>query len=354
MRYVDSNHLCEGMRLARALYHKSEVILAKGVVLNQPYIAGIQRYGYPGVYIEDGLSSDIQATSVIRDELRERTARCLGKIMCLAEMDGSQPQSMPDITAPIKSIVDEICSKQDVMVNMLDLAGYDSYTYSHCLNVSVLSIVLGSAMGLSRSELVALGCGALLHDIGKIRIDKDILQKNGPLTDEEFDAMKNHPQCGYDYISANFQFPSQYYDAILDHHEKFDGTGYPNRKKGKDISLFGRICSVADVYDALTSKRPYRDALPSHECVEYILGGSDTQFDPEVVSVFSQRIAPYPAGVAVALSNGWEALVVRNYVSCSLRPRVRVYQQDGTSVTPFEISLKDDPRYLNVTITGLA
>lgn len=354
MRFVAADNLSEGMRLARSLYRKSEVMLAKGVVLNRPYIASIQRCGYPGVYIEDDISADIEVPQLISDELRVETVKCLGKVMSLAEMNSDRPQSMPNISAQVEDIVDEIYSNRDIMVNILDLSSYDNYTFSHSLNVAMISIVLGVAMGLSRRELVGLGNGALLHDIGKIYVSKGILQKNGPLTAEEFEVVKEHPQRGYDYISSRYHFPTRHILTILDHHEKYDGTGYPNGKAGEEISLFGRICSVADVYDALTSKRPYREAMPSHECVEYVLGGSGSQFDPEIVSVFSKRIAPYPVGTSVKLSNGWVGLVVENYVSYSLRPRVRIYQKDGVRVKPFEISLKSNSNYLNVTIVGIA
>ena len=354
MRFVAANCLCEGMRLARTLYRRSEVLLAKGVVLNQPYIAGIQRSGFPGVYIEDDLSADIEVTEMISDELRLETVRCLGRVMSLAGMDTTRRQNMPDISAQMENIVDEIYSNRNVMVNMLELSSYDNYTFSHSLNVSLLSIVLGMALDIPRKEVVGLGSGALLHDIGKIRVDKRILQKSGPLTDKEFEEVKKHPQAGFDYITSRYYFPKSHTLTILDHHEKFDGSGYPNGKKGEEISLFGRICSVADVYDALSSKRPYRDAIPGHECVEYVLGASFTQFDPRIVEVFSQRIAPYPVGVSVKLSNGWLGLVVENYVSYSLRPKIRIYEQDGQKVPPFEISLKDDINYLNVTIVGTA
>lgn len=354
MRYVATNCLREGMTLARPLYRKTDVLLASGVTLNQQYINSICRCGFSGVYIQDDLSADIEVEPLISDELRMETTRRLAKIRELAKFDDDKhPQKMPDISAQIEDIVSELCQNKEVMVNMMDLSSYDNYTFSHSLNVTLLSILLGVTMKLTRSDLIGLGSGALLHDIGKIYINKRILLKNGPLTDEEFEIVKKHPKDGYDYISKRYHLPTKHAFTILDHHEKFDGTGYPHGKKGDDISIFGRICSVADVYDALSSKRPYRDALPVHECVEYIMAGAFTQFDPEIVSAFTRRIAPYPMGTSVKLSNGWVGLVVKNYASYSLRPRIRVYQQDGQDITPFEISLNDDPNYLNVTIVGV-
>ena len=352
MRFVASSCLREGMRLARPLYRNTDTMLASGVVLNERYIQSIQRCGFTGVYIDDELSADIEVNTMISDELRHSTTQSLTRLIDIAATGGS-PSKMPDIGKQVENIVDELFTNKDVMVNMLDLSSFDNYTCSHSLNVALLSIVLAIGMGFSRSETVGIGAGALLHDIGKVFINKSILLKNGPLTNEEFATVKNHPMDGYNYISKRYNIPLRHCDTILDHHEKFDGTGYPSGKKGTDISIFGRICAVADVYDALASKRPYRDALPPCECVEYIMGASGSQFDPRVVDVFAQRIAPYPVGTSVRLSNGWVGLVVENYISYSLRPRVRIYEQDGERVTPFEISLKDDFRYLSVTITGI-
>lgn len=352
MRYIAVSCLREGMRLARPLYRNADTMLASGVVLTEQYINSIQRCGFSGVYIDDALSADIELETMISDELRHETARSLSKIIDIAASGGSS--RLPDIGKQVENIVDELFSNPKIMLNMLDLSSYDNYTCSHSLNVAVLSIVLAMGMGFPRSEIVGLGTGALLHDIGKVFVNKSILLKNGPLSNEEFAVIRKHPKDGFDYVYKRYQLPMRHCATILDHHEKFDGSGYPNLKKGSDISLFGRICAVADVYDALASKRPYRDAIPPCECVEYILGGSGTLFDPRVVDIFSQRIAPYPVGTSVRLSNGWVGLVVENYVSYSLRPRVRIYQENGHDVTPFEISLKNDFHYLSVTIVGVA
>ena len=354
MRFVGANNLREGMILARTLYRKSDVMLAQGIALTQQYITSIQRCGFAGAYIDDELSADIEIEPLISDRLRLETVRQLERIQKFAEMDdGTHRHRMPDLSSQIEDIVFELSRNKDVMVNMTNLSDYDSYTYTHSVNVCMLSVLLGISLGLSRAELVGLGTGALLHDIGKIYVSKQILLKNGPLTDEEFDTIKKHPKDGYDYIARQFHFPTKYMFTILDHHEKFNGAGYPNHKQGEDISLYGRICAVADVYDALNSKRPYRDSIPVHECVEYLMGAAAAQFDPEMVQAFIRRIAPYPLGTSVKLSNGWVGLVLVNYAEYSLRPRLRIYQKFGQYVTPFEISLKDDPRYLNVTITGV-
>jgi HD-GYP domain-containing protein (c-di-GMP phosphodiesterase class II) len=342
------------MQLAKPLYRgNNELMLACGVSLSRRYIDSIRRLRYPGIYIDDDISKDIEIVNSISDELRRETMTGLSKIYITAQQGGKANNRL-DINRQVEDIVDELLCNQSMMLNMIDLRSFDSYTYSHSVNVAVLSIIIGIVFNHKKDDLIKLGLGALLHDIGKVFISKDILNKEGPLTENEFDIIKTHPQKGYDYVVDRYNMPILSRVTIADHHEKYDGSGYPKGKKKSEISLFGRITSVSDVYDALTSERPYRKALSPSEAVEYIMGGSGTLFDPDVVRVFTKKVAPYPVGSSVKLSNGWVGLVIENYESFCLRPLIRIFQEDGKQVTPFEISLKDDMEYLNVTIEGLA
>jgi HD-GYP domain-containing protein (c-di-GMP phosphodiesterase class II) len=137
--------------------------------------------------------------------------------------------------------------------------------------------------------------------------------------------------------------------GILDHHEKYDGGGYPNNLKGDKISLYGRIISVADVYDALTSDRSYRKALLPSDAMEYIMGSTTTLFDPNVVKVFVKKIAAYPIGTCVKLSNGLTGIVVQNYENFCMRPRIRIFKDHDKEVNPYEIDLADF-KTLNITV----
>jgi HD-GYP domain-containing protein (c-di-GMP phosphodiesterase class II) len=179
-----------------------------------------------------------------------------------------------------------------------------------------------------------------------------VLNKPSVLTEEEFAHMRQHSILGYNYARDSFLLSSSCHPGIRDHHEKFDGTGYPDGRSGNEISLFGRIISVADVYDALTSERPYRSAMSASEAMEYIMGHSGTDFDPDVVNAFLRCVAPYPVGSTVQLSNGCTAIVVENFANFGLRPRVRVIAQNGEPVEPYEINLSTDFNYLNVIILG--
>jgi len=354
MRFVPANCLREGMELAKPLYGRNnELLLAYGMLLNQNYINGIKKLQYPGVYINDDISRDIEVVNVISDNLRNETINGIKKIFVKAENGVNQTAKESDIKNQIGSIVDELLENRGMMVNMIDLRCFDNYTYSHSVNVAVFSIIMGIAMGLNKEELVKLGLGALMHDIGKVFVDKNILNKPGKLTDEEFEEIKSHPGKGYLYVKEKFNLPSHSNRAIQDHHEKYDGTGYPNGRKQDEISLYGRIIAVADVYDALTSERPYRKAVNPSESMEYIMSGAGTLFDSSVVHMFMHKIAPYPVGTMIQLSNEWVGIVVENYESFCLRPTVRIIRQNGSDIEPFEVTLKDDPKFRNVTVKGI-
>ena len=157
---------------------------------------------------------------------------------------------------------------------------------------------------------------------------------------------------GYDYISTRFNLNFSAKQAILDHHEKYDGTGYPNGLAGDKISLFGRIIAIADVYDAMTSDRPYRKGIVPSEVIEFLMGSSHTAFDPELVLLFIRKIAPYPIGTYVRLSNNYIGMVIQNYSDFCMRPRVRIFKHGSEDVTPYELNLSD-PTTLNITIIEL-
>ncbi len=314
------------MLVAQTLYGKnSEKLLIAGTLLTSKYIEGIARLRFAGIYIDDDISKDIEIMNTISDELRVETLNGIKKLFMKAENAKSQLTTQ-QIKEQVECIIAELLSNKNMMVNMIDLKCFDNYTYAHSVNVGVLALVIGVAAGFSTVVLSKLGLGAVLHDIGKIFIDKKIINKPGKLTNQEYDEIKKHSATGFDYTKEKFKISASSYTGILDHHERYDGTGYPNAKAMTDISFFGRIIAVADVYDALTSARPYREALSPSDAMEYIIANSAIMFDPDVVKLFMRKVAPYPIGTTVELSNGHTAIVLENFESFCLRPRVRVFK----------------------------
>ncbi len=354
MRYVPISCVREGLILAEDLYNDiGELLLAQGSVLTRKNIQSIKRFQYTCIYIDDEISKGITIESVVPARIRSRTLKQIKDIFIDYEQGGERlHENLDVIKLQIENIVDELYSNKELIVNLVDLQTYDDYTYNHCVNVAILSIALGVGMDMKRQELCDLGFAALLHDIGKVFIDKAIVNKPSTLTEDEFEQMKNHSLFGYTHIGSDYKVSSEILMAILDHHERYDGSGYPNKKSGEEISWYGRIIAAADVYDALTSERPYRKAVLPSDAAEFIMASNAAQFDSKVVEAFVRKIAAYPVGTCLQLSNGYSVIVTANHKESGLRPKVRVYNEKGIDVEPYEIDLSDS-KYFNTTIVAI-
>jgi len=342
MRYVAIEHLREGMILGKTLYGEmGEVLLREGSEILKSYENKISSLGYFGLYIQDALSEDIDVKGAISEDLKMRTIQAVKTMMNInRENDKEIMKSFDELENLIENIIKDISANKDLIINMIDLKVANNYTFYHSVNVSVISLVIGLAMNLSPKDMYNLGIASLLHDIGKIFTPNDILDKPGPLTFEEYNIIRKHPEDGYNYVKEKLFTHTKTYLAILEHHERFDGTGYPRQIAGKNIGLFARIISVADVYDALTSDRPYKKrAIPS-EAMEYIMGGGGTFFDIDVVKEFSKIVAPYPVGTCVKLSNNLVGIVVENFSDCCMRPKIKIIKDEHGPIKPYIINLK--------------
>lgn len=233
---------------------------------------------------------------------------------------------------------------------MIALQNYDDYTYKHCLRVAMLATSVAAQLGLSKRDSKEVIVAALLHDIGKSSIDHDIIIKPSKLTDEEFNEIKRHPFIGYNILknSGDGDFSGNILSGVLFHHEKYDGSGYPTGIAGREIPLIARIIAVCDVFDALTSNRPYRKPWSVAEAEEYILGSCGSHFDFDVTSAFMRAFNPYPVGTMVSLSDGRHAIVIQTNQTV-LRPVVRIQGQNSGE----EIDLSTDFRFLSVMVTGV-
>lgn len=236
-------------------------------------------------------------------------------------------------------LVNEIIQAPDAIVNLVDIKSFDDYTFTHNINVATLSILIGQVMKISKDDLQELGTGALLHDVGKLKVSLAILNKDGKLTDAEFAEMKRHPAYGYEILCKSSDISERSRMVALQHHEKFQGGGYPKFLKGRDISMFARIAAIADVYDALTTDRPYRVAMSPYDAIKIIMSGVDTQFDPEILQHFIKRFSLYPNGSLVKLSDGSIGMVLKINQSAVLRPTIKILRNADGKVTKGRVEL---------------
>ena len=325
-------------------------MLEQDMALTDVIIKGIRKLQYSGLYVKDNFSEGIEIQDVISDELRHKMVTSVIKMMTDVGSNkhahlGNRVQLM---WQNLEHIVEEITSSNSIIFNLIDIKQFDLYTYQHSVNVCILSCILGKTCNISSQHLLRLAWAAVLHDIGKMLIDKKIINKPGKLTPAEFEIIKTHSRLGFEWIRQKCRLPSTVAASVLQHHEKFDGSGYPSGKKESEIYLFAQIISVVDVYDAITSKRPYKEAVLPSEAYEYILGNSGLAFHPQVVEMFTKKIAPFPLGVQVQLSNGLKGIVYENYEDCLTRPLIKLYSK------PMEpeafIDLKNDTSAYNITI----
>ena len=220
------------------------------------------------------------------------------------------------------------------LLGLSTIRNYDDYTYTHSVNVGILAMSLGSQIGLSRNILEILGICGLFHDLGKTEIPLEIINKKGKLTAEEFEDIKKHSLNSARLIlklRASRDFKSQILLGPFEHHLKYDLSGYPQTHRKKPMSLYGRIIAIADVYDALTSPRIYRDAAISPDrALAIMLAGSGKDFDPILLKIFINMVGVYPVGTLLKLDSDELALVIEgSNAQGPLRPRVVLLEPDG-------------------------
>jgi HD-GYP domain-containing protein (c-di-GMP phosphodiesterase class II) len=226
-------------------------------------------------------------------------------------------------------LVDEInqsvSRNPEAFLNISRLKNKDDYTYLHSVAVCALMIALGKQLGLSEQDIKDAGMAGLLHDVGKMMIPDEVLNKPGKLTDEEFEIIKNHPKRGWDVLSASPGANAVALDVVLHHHERVDGTGYPEKISGEALSLFARMGAVCDVYDALTSNRCYKAGWEPSEALRKMAEWRNGHFDERIFHAFVKTIGIYPTGTLVKLKSGKLAVVVEQSEKGLLTPTVKAF-----------------------------
>ncbi|MBC3909105.1 HD-GYP domain-containing protein [Undibacterium umbellatum] len=226
----------------------------------------------------------------------------------------------------VEEIADSVMRNPGALIGLARLKTKDDYTYMHSVAVCALMVALAKQLGLSEEEAREAGLAGLLHDIGKMMVAADILNKPGKLTDAEFVSVKEHPAAGYKLLKDAKGISAVALDVCLHHHEKIDGSGYPNRLKGDEISLYARMGAVCDVYDAITSDRPYKQGWCPAESLRKMAEWSKGHFDEKIFQAFVKSIGIFPVGTLVRLESGRLAVVVEQQVGKSLLlPKVRVF-----------------------------
>lgn len=241
----------------------------------------------------------------------------------------------------VEEISDSVTRNPGALISLARLKTADDYTYMHSVAVCALMISLGRQIGVDENTIPRLGIAGLLHDLGKAMMPQDVLNKPGKLTDEEFGIMKRHPSEGAKLLQSSESIDDIALDVALHHHEKTDGSGYPEGLKDNEISLYAKMGAVCDVYDAITSNRPYKAGWDPAESLRRMAEWANGHFDPTVFQAFVKSLGIYPIGSLVRLSSGRLGLVVEQSPKSLLTPRIKVFfsTRSNTRIRPTLIDL---------------
>jgi HD-GYP domain-containing protein (c-di-GMP phosphodiesterase class II) len=311
MRKIPIAELKPGMKLARTIYRIDDgrILLSAQSELKESHIQRLIDYNceFAVVYDTETDSEEEIALKPIKDETREKAVTLLKQSIKQIKIEGVLDSE--DLMEVIKEIIEYIISDSNIMYNIIAIRNHDSYTFSHSVNVCVIATLIGSVMGYDRNNLEILGIGAMLHDIGKVRIADQILNKTASLEPFEFDIMKAHTTEGYELLKKSIHVSFLPAHVALQHHEREDGSGYPKELVGKEIHQFAKIVAVADVFDAMTSNRIYKQASPAYLAYQEIADNVSIKYQRSVVEALTKVVTPYPKGSVWLLSNGEKVMV---------------------------------------------
>jgi len=353
-----------GMVLAGDLFSKEGIFIwpAKKPI-TQSVIDELKKKGIRELYYTKNINKDLSQNMppMFSEEIKEEAKEAIYNI--LEQVKKDEKVNVEEVRNVIEKLFKEMISKLGkAVINLSIVKNYDEYTYTHLINVTILSMFFSKFLGASDFVIKEVGMGAILHDIGKVKIPTSILHKPGELTEEELKIMKKHPIIGYFAIKDEPTVSTYAKKIVLFHHERFDGNGYPLGLKFDRIGRYPQIVSLADVFDAITSERPYKPSMSIPQTLNFIMKKSGIYFEPLLAQKFIMEMSklyglpsPYAIGSFVLLNTGEKAVITQKDSEYTLRPTVLVIENAlGKPDTKRKINLYlDSSRYIVRSITEI-
>jgi putative nucleotidyltransferase with HDIG domain len=309
--------------------------------------------------ISPPLESELPAIPVAEELPAARQVYKAAKLIVQQAMEDvrmGRALNMESVSEVVGSMADSILRSPDALTSLTRLKQFDEYTFFHSVNTSALALSVGKHLGYGREPLLQLGTGMLLHDIGKTMIPVEILNKPGRYEAHEFEIMKQHVLRGAEILSNTTGLTDTFLKPALEHHERVDGTGYPHHRSNKDLSQFGLIAAIVDIYDAVTSDRCYHKGKTPHDTLQFLYQlGTQGHVDGTLVQQFVQVVGVYPVGSCVSLNTGETAIVKQFNHQAPIRPLVVLITDEAghRQSTPVDLDLAAQLRRPERTIASI-
>ena len=338
-RFVRTRSLKEGMKIDQTIKNQQgRILIARGTVMDEYLIDSLKKLQIAGVYIcegeEDPDNEEVKISKKAEEKIEKLMVSDRSKVKLSESVKNRVAEGVQflycstdsaDFENATNNITNElmraITDNDAIAVDINALKVSDEYTFKHSVDVATMSMIIAKKYGLSEKEIYEIGIAGLLHDIGKSKIPNEVLNKPGRLTEDEFSLMKQHTLLGYQILKNKRDISSGVKMGVLQHHEKINGKGYPLGLSTEKIDIYAKILSVADIYDALVTERPYKKAFSQRDAVEMIMSLTG-ELDITAMKSFLGSVILYPANSIVQLSNGEKAKVVENDPDYILRPKV--------------------------------
>ena len=347
MLRLSVKNLKQGMIIAQSIYNRhGACYLVKGQPITDEYIRQLEKIGIPTVSVTsaDPNFKLMPPEDIVQEKTRiNAIERVYDTFQSVEERGQLDIDAMQGIS---EDIIFDIIDRKENLVQLTDIRLHDTYTFAHSVNVAILSAMLGMLCHYPKKELLLLTLGALLHDLGKINVPAAILTKTTGLSDEEFALIKRHPLDGAERIKEmEWKLPSPAVLAAIasEHHEHIDGHGYPQGMKDEQIHRYAKIVAIADVYDALTSERPYKKAYTPNVAYNIMTNVNQGQFDRELLKLFFNNVSLYPMGTVVKTIYGY-AIVKACSFGKTETPTVVLFADKDAKVLrePYTMDLSQD------------
>ena len=322
---IPLTHLRPGMVTAKNVFcADGRILIGAEVELTERYIQHLLHFKILSVYIRNPYFEDAIPPEIISENSRVKLIQAVQQqFIAIRENKKWNPAQF---VALAEKIVAEVGENAQSMVQLTDIRSHNEFTFGHSVNVAVLCVLIGFALKYPQPNLVEVALGGLLHDVGKMKIAPEILNKPAKLTAGEYQIMQTHAELGFEILrnTSSYIIPRKVILMAFQHQEKPDGTGYPRKLLSEEIHEYAKIVAVADVYDAITSDRPYHRGLFPHEAAMLLAEGMGKQFDVDVLTAFLTRVAIYSIGSVVELSTGEIGVVTNVSWGMQNRPTIRL------------------------------